>query len=174
VGFSELSGWIAVALIPTAAFSAWLLRRIRAGRFTVRMRPHYFAGYGALGLALVHMFASMPGVAGADATGIQIAALALTGLGAQAFLGTNLQSPGSYRKPLRRWHLTLFAATLVLVAIHVILDASMFSATTSWRDPGSRRHSIASAVTISYLATAPSLRAKTRLHSSTARTDDMR
>jgi len=116
------SGWTAFALIPVAAVAGLVTRRFLRGRFALRMRPHYAIGYAALGLALVHFSASMGGMSGADATGIWMASAALLGLGWQAVLGSNLQSPGDFRQPLRRWHLLTFGAVVILIAGHVILD----------------------------------------------------
>ncbi len=91
------SGWIALGLIPLAASLGWILRRFVRGRFTVRMRPHYVSGYGAVVLAVVHLSSSMGGMGGANATGIWLATLATLALGLQSLIGTNLQSPGLYR-----------------------------------------------------------------------------
>ncbi|MFZ0031957.1 MAG: hypothetical protein WAK84_08795 [Candidatus Cybelea sp.] len=118
----ETSGWIALALIPVAAGAGWFTRRWLRGQFRHRMRMHYVVGYAALGFALLHGAFSMGAMAGADATGIRFATMAIFGLGWQALLGSNLQSPGGYRKPLRRWHLVTFVAVAVFAAGHVLLD----------------------------------------------------
>ena len=118
----ETSGWIALALIPVTAGAGWFTRRQQRGQFRYRMRPHYILGYVALGFALLHGAFSMGAIAGADATGIRFAAAAIFGLGWQALLGSNLQSPGDYRKPLRRWHLVTFVAVAMFAAGHVLLD----------------------------------------------------
>jgi hypothetical protein len=116
------SGWLALAAIPLAAAAGWILRRFARGRFSLRMRPHYVVGYAALALAIVHLSFSMRAMAGADSTGIWLAALALLGLIWQALVGSNLQSPGGYRGALRRWHLATFAAVFLLVAGHALLN----------------------------------------------------
>ena len=121
IGFA--SGWLALFLIPLTAGLGWLLRRFARGRFTVRMRPHYFLGYAALVLTLVHLSESMGGMGGANPTGIWLATLATLALGVQALVGTNLQSPGLYRVALRRWHLVAFAGAFVFAAGHVAYNA---------------------------------------------------
>ena len=87
------------------------------------MRPHFALGYGALGLALLHLALSFDNALSANAAGIWCASLALVGLALQAFSGTNLQSPGAYRFVLRRWHAVLFWTVTVLVVGHVLLNA---------------------------------------------------
>lgn len=64
----------------------------------------------------------MGSMAGESAAGLWLATLALLGLIWQALLGTNLQSPGDYRKPLRRWHLVTFAAVALFASGHVLLN----------------------------------------------------
>ncbi|MGA8097460.1 MAG: hypothetical protein WB810_02250 [Candidatus Cybelea sp.] len=118
----ETSGWIALALIPVAAGVGWFTRRWLRGQSRHRMRPHYVVGYATLGFALLHGAFSMGAMTGADATGIRFATVAIFGLGWQALLGSNLQSPGDYRKPLRRWHLVTFVAVAIFAAGHVLLD----------------------------------------------------
>ena len=86
------------------------------------MRPHYVAGYAVVAVALVHAGSSMAAMAGADATGVWLATLAMLGLIWQALLGSNLQSPGDYRRPLRRWHLVTFVAVAALASGHVLLN----------------------------------------------------
>lgn len=119
---SASSGWLALALIPIVAVAGWVFRRLARGPFRWRMRPHYILGYVALGFALLHFALATGASAGANTTGIWLAALALLGLGWQALLGSNLQSPGDYRAPLRRWHLVTFVAVAILAAGHVLLD----------------------------------------------------
>ncbi|MEO9169698.1 MAG: hypothetical protein ABI282_11325 [Candidatus Baltobacteraceae bacterium] len=121
---STITAWAALALVPITALLGLLLRRLRAGTFIRRMRPHFVLGYAALVLALVHVGASMGAMGGANGTGIWLALIALLGLGLQAFTGTNLQSPGSYRTLLRRWHVVLFAAVLVFALGHILLNAA--------------------------------------------------
>jgi hypothetical protein len=90
------------------------------------MKPHLALGYAALALGTAHGVLSMGNTSGTDANGIALAFLALVGLGVQAFLGLNLQSPGAYRMPLRRWHTALFWGVAILVAGHIILNAPLF------------------------------------------------
>jgi hypothetical protein len=117
-----ISGWLALALIPLAAGVGWISRRVLGGPFRLRMRPHYALGYAAALFALIHLFTSTGSMAGADSTGIWLATLALLGLMWQAVVGSNLQSPGSYRGLLRRWHLITFAVVIVFAAGHVLLN----------------------------------------------------
>jgi hypothetical protein len=116
------TGWIALVLIPFAAAGGWIARRFVKGPVRSRMRPHYLLGYGALALALVHLSTSMGSMAGANSTGIWLATLALLGLGWQALIGSNLQSPGGYRVALRRWHLVTFAAVALFAVGHIALN----------------------------------------------------
>jgi hypothetical protein len=119
---SASSGWLALALIPIVAGAGWILRRFVGGSFRLRMRPHYILGYATFGFALVHLSLSMRATAGADPNGLWLATLALLGLGWQALIGSNLQSPGDYRPLLRRWHLVTFVAVMIFAAGHVMLN----------------------------------------------------
>lgn len=122
-----LAGWIALALVPAAAAAGWALRRFAQGAFVRRMRPHFVFGYAALALALFHVGLSMGAMRGADSTGIWLATIALLALILQTLIGTNLQSPGGYRRPLRAWHLLLFAAIGALGIGHVALNSAIGS-----------------------------------------------
>ena len=117
-----LSGWFALASIPLAAASGWITRRFIKGRLRLRMRPHYVLGYAALCFAIVHLSLSTGATSGADTTGVWLATLALLGLGWQALVGSNLQSPGDYRGALRRWHLVTFVAVSFFAVGHVMLN----------------------------------------------------
>ncbi len=88
------------------------------------MRPHVIVGYGALILAVTHFTLTIGRMAGANSTGIWLATLALCGLGFQAFLGSNLTSPGTYRLLLRRWHVMVFGITFAFIIGHIILNAA--------------------------------------------------
>lgn len=125
--FSSALGWFALLLVPLTACAGWLLRR-RKGGFIARMRPHFVLGYAAFTLAVMHVLTSIGGMQGANTNGIRFATVALIGLGLQAFVGTNLQSPGIYRAALRRWHMVLFWSLLVLAIGHIALNASIVSA----------------------------------------------
>ncbi len=92
------------------------------------MRPHFLLGYGALALATLHLFMSTGGMGGSNANGIWLATFALFALALQAFIGTSLQSPGTYRSTLRRWHSIVFWSVLVLAIGHIALNASILSA----------------------------------------------
>lgn len=113
-----------MGLVPLAALTGWFLRRFAKGAFIHRMRPHVILGYAALAFSLVHLTMTLDGVAGANATGIWLASLAIFGLALQAFSGSNLESPGAYRLVLRRWHVVLFCLTLALIFGHVLLNAA--------------------------------------------------
>jgi hypothetical protein len=122
-----LSGWIALALVPLVAIAGWTLRRFVRGAFARRMRPHFVLGYAALGIALFHVWTSMGNMRGANSTGIWLGTFAIFALGFQALIGANLQSPGTYRAPLRRWHVLTFAAIGAFLAGHVALNSTMAS-----------------------------------------------
>ena len=126
-----VAGWIAFLAVPLTALAGWFFRRVARGVFVRRMRPHFVLGYAALGFALVHVFLSMGSMRGAGSTGIWLATLALLALGLQALVGANLQSPGAYRVPLRRWHLAAFMTVAVLASGHVALNSAVFSQFTS-------------------------------------------
>ena len=117
---SALSGWLAFGVIPLGAVSGVVLRRVRRGRFALRMRPHYVLGYGAAGLAATHAWAAAGGMAGADGAGIWCATCASAALLLQLFYGVSLQAPGAYRAGLRRWHVITFWAVVALAAAHVV------------------------------------------------------
>jgi hypothetical protein len=119
---SALVAWSAVLAVPLNAAAGWLLRRRGRGSFVVRMRPHYVLGYAALVLAALHIALVGKSMGAANAAGIWLATFAMGGLALQAFVGTNLQSPGAYRTLLRRWHLVLFFAIALLILGHVVLD----------------------------------------------------
>ena len=122
-----LSGWIALLLVPLTGIVAWVLHRFVRGGFVRRMRPHFVLGYAALAVAFVHMWTSMGGMQGANTTGIWLGTLALLALGLQALIGANLQSPGAYRLPLRRWHLLTFAAVAAFALGHVAFNSPLAS-----------------------------------------------
>lgn len=124
---SDIAAWTALALIPLTAAIGWAIRRWGSGAFAVRMRPHYVLGYIALLGALYHTMGAMSATGGANSNGLMFAGLATLGLGVQAFLGTNLQAPGTYRRPLRRWHAALFWLTAALALAHVFLNAPFLS-----------------------------------------------
>lgn len=119
---SAIFGWIALALIPATAITAWALRRAGRGSFLVRMRPHFVLGYASVAFTVAHLSMTMGAMGRANADGIWLATFALLALCLQAFVGTNLQSPGVYRAVLRRWHLVTFALALALALGHVVLN----------------------------------------------------
>lgn len=145
MSFSAISGWIALVLIPVTALAAWILRRYSRGKFAVRMRPHFVLGYAALAFAALHLSTSIRESSSGSAAGLWFATLAFAGMAIQSFLGTNLQSPGMFRKPLRRWHVALFAAVLILTGAHALLSGpagAMISTTSAMdREPDHRPRS---------------------------------
>jgi len=127
VSGSDITAWLALALIPLTAAIGRAIRRWGSGAFALRMRPHYVLGYLALLGALYHTMGAMSATGGANSNGLWFASLATLGLGAQALLGTNLQAPGTYRRPLRRWHMILFWLTAALALAHVVLNGPFLS-----------------------------------------------
>jgi cytochrome b561 len=119
---SAAFAWLALLLLPSTALCGWMLRRLGRGPVVARMRLHFFLGYAAFALALAHMALSLGGTRVADFGGMFLASFALLGLGMQAFVGTNLQSPGAYRGLLRRWHVWLFCIVLALATGHVLMS----------------------------------------------------
>ena len=123
---SAIAGWFAVLIVVGAAFSGVLFRRWwKYAPFIRRMRPHYVLGYGALAIALIHVFVALALTSNAEPTGIKYATVALGVLGVQTFVGASLQDPGSYRGILRTWHLLAFGAIVILGAIHVIANGAI-------------------------------------------------
>lgn len=119
---SDAAAWLATALVPATASLGWFLRKWGSGGFVLRMRPHFMLGYGVLALVLLHVSLSMGNAGSANTVGIWFAALALAGLTLQTFSGASLQSPGSYRLVLRRWHTVLFWTVALLAVGHIALN----------------------------------------------------
>jgi hypothetical protein len=122
-GVSAIGGWAAAAAIPLTAVLGAVLRRQTGTRSRVRMRGHRLIGYAALGAVVVHLATAGRAMGFADASGVWIGTAALGALAAQAFVGASLLDPGGYRRPLRRWHVTLFWIIFALSAAHIALDA---------------------------------------------------
>lgn len=134
--FTSASGWIATLLVAAEVLLPYLLRRSRlsswlgmaegfAQPYLVRMRPHYWAGYGLLALVLAHAW--IPMQAGyarqANAMGLWIATAALVALLLQAVLGITLQDARlTVRAAVRRWHYWLMVAIAGGVAAHIWLN----------------------------------------------------
>ena len=135
VTLSALSGWFAFGLIPLGALSGFVLRRVRRGRFALRMRPHYVLGYCAAGLAAAHAWAAAGGVAGADGAGIWFATCASAAMLLQLFCGVSLQAPGAYRGGLRRWHVITFWVVAALVTAHVVRNGPAAAMITALATP---------------------------------------
>jgi hypothetical protein len=121
-------GWTALGAMPLTAAVGALVRRRMRGPLAVRMRPHYALGYAALVAAGAHLATTTSSMGGANATGIWLATAALAALGVQAFVGASLQSPGTWRAPLRRWHLVVFVVALAAAGMHVLLNAPVAGA----------------------------------------------
>lgn len=121
VGQSDLAAWLAVILFPSTAIAGWILRRYVKGKFVVRLRPHFVLGYAVLALGGIHGLFAMSRMGTLTATNLWFATFAIGGLALQTFVGLNLQAPGSYRAPLRRWHLTIGCIVAALIAAHVAL-----------------------------------------------------
>ena len=123
---SAAAGWVSTFIVVCAAFSGVALRRWWTFAPTIRrMRPHYVVGYAAFAVALIHVFYAMGLMRSADSAGLRYATAGLAVLALQTFVGASLQDAGSYRRLLRAWHLTAFAALVVLVAIHVIANGAV-------------------------------------------------
>ncbi len=123
MSLSDIAAWIAVALVPCTAIVGWALRRWGRGTFVKRLRPHFILGYAALFFAVMHVGMSMGNTDGVNGMGIWFAGFATAGLALQAIVGSNLQSPGIYRWPLRRWHIALFIAIVAFGFGHIALNA---------------------------------------------------
>ena len=123
---SAALGWVGAGAIVLAAMLGWTLRRFRRGPVGVRMRPHLAIGYVTLAAAGIHAATSGPSMAVAATTGIWAATAACAALALQAFVGASVQAPGSYRRPLLAWHRTLLWLIIVLVGVHLALNAPLF------------------------------------------------
>ncbi|MGR4066043.1 MAG: hypothetical protein ACLQPV_11430 [Vulcanimicrobiaceae bacterium] len=122
---SGLIAWAAFVLVPGTALLGLALKRSGGGPVAARMRPHLILGFSVVGLAVVHMIATTGAMGKANPNGIWLATFALAGLAIQAFVGTNLQSPGTRRVSLRRWHVVLFWLVLCLTIGHVVLNSAL-------------------------------------------------
>ncbi|HMK30382.1 MAG TPA: hypothetical protein VK473_11910 [Terriglobales bacterium] len=131
------SGWIGVVLFGPQVLLPYLLGRgslrgrlglasAHAQPYLERMRPHYWLGYGLLGLSCVHAWMAMVKghMGGVNLTGIWLATLALILLFAQLALGLYLQSPepAAARAKVRRWHYWIMIASVGCLAAHVVLN----------------------------------------------------
>lgn len=134
---ASASGWALVVMTAvTIAIPFLLYRQLRAspwrlklgkGRaFLQRMRPHYWLGYIIAAVTLVHVIVSMgAGLSfGLNVLGLLLASAAFFLLFAQVLLGRSLRKPGvPSRRALRRLHLILMIAIVVLGASHILLDS---------------------------------------------------
>ncbi len=134
---ASASGWSLVVMTAVTISIPFLLHRqlraspwkfkLQKGRaFLRRMRPHYWLGYLIAGVTLVHVVVSMgAGLSlGLNVLGLFLAVAALFLLFAQVLLGLNLRKPGvPSRRALRRLHLILMIAIVVLGLSHILLDS---------------------------------------------------
>lgn len=132
VGFEQVSGWLAAAIVAGAA-SVPTLHRVLAGRRAAlvsrTIRSHVVVGITASAAAFVHTLAILPALGSPAAIAGGTIALAS---GAVAFLllvahvgvGLKLRSPKLKERPrTRRTHVALASAIGLAVAGHVWLIA---------------------------------------------------
>lgn len=123
------SGWLMMVLLLAIVLYPFLLRAGALGPvqpFLVRMRAHYWLAYLCSGVLLVHLWVSMSGplMLSANATGLDLATLALFLFIAQILLGLRLRSPALVgRRSVRRSHFWLMLALAVCVLTHIALNS---------------------------------------------------
>ena len=111
-------------IIAAIAIGITLRRFKNAPPILQRMRPHFWLGYGALIVAVLHMFATFPMMGHVSNRGLDYATIALVALAAQTVVGMTLRS-GTMRRAMRVIHLTLIAILAFTVALHVVLNGSV-------------------------------------------------
>ena len=125
-----------IALVLCALLIAlpYLLRRGRLSRglgiaqedsvpYLRRLWPHFWTGYFAAGLTMVHVGASMRAMGRASAAGIWAASGALLLLAFEVGVGLSLREGGEWaRKTLRRVHFWIMLGFVVLLILHVLLN----------------------------------------------------
>lgn len=119
------TGWIAIIFIALASMLPFALRFLGVGSTAQMggMRAHYVLGFAIPVFAAAHSFSTMSRLQNASATGLWLAAIALTALFVQVTLGTELRAvPWGQPKGLRRWHLLIMITAAGLIAGHVVLD----------------------------------------------------
>jgi hypothetical protein len=123
------SGWLMMVLLLAIGLYPFVLRAGMLGPiqpFLTRMRLHYWLAYICAGLLLVHLWVSTSGplMQSAEATGLDLATLAMVLFVAQIVLGLCLRSPTlSRRRSVRRSHFWLMLALLACVLAHVALNS---------------------------------------------------
>jgi hypothetical protein len=123
------TGWLMMVLLLAIVLYPFLLRAGALGPvqpFLKQMRLHYWLAYTCAGLLLVHLWVSVSGplMLSADATGLDLATLAIGLFIAQIVLGLRLRSPAlSRRRPVRRSHFWLMLALVACVLAHVALNS---------------------------------------------------
>jgi hypothetical protein len=134
---ASASGWALVIMTAVTISIPFLLHRqlraspwrfkVQQGRaFLLRMRPHYWLGYLIAAITLVHVIVSLgAGLSlGLNVLGLLLASTALFLLFGQVLLGRSLRRPGvPSRRALRRLHLILMIAIVVLGASHILLNS---------------------------------------------------
>ena len=128
-----MSGWLAALLLPLAIALPFLLRRrgdsiIDGAAPEPRWRRHFLAGYSVAVLVLLHAaYSTGTGLAlRAGTLGIYLATGALLLVLAQVFVGLLLREPRLRdRAALRRRHLWIMAAIVVLVLSHIALNSAL-------------------------------------------------
>ena len=136
--YPSASGRIATILVGVAILLPYLLRRTRlseslglaqarAKPYLQRMRPHYWAGYLALGFSLMHAWIPMSAgrMPSASLTGLWLATLALCLLFFQLLLGLALRDAGPQRPLLRAIHFWSMLFIAGLVFSHVWLNSDL-------------------------------------------------
>ncbi|MGO8946733.1 MAG: hypothetical protein ACLQUY_03520 [Ktedonobacterales bacterium] len=134
---ASASGWSLVVMTAVTISIPFLLRRqmqgvplrvkFQQGRtFLKRMWPHYWLGYAIAAVTLVHTVVALGSGAAksVDLLGLFLASAALFLVFFQVLLGLNLRKPGiPSRRALRRMHLGLMIAIVVLGLGHILLDS---------------------------------------------------
>lgn len=123
--WSMLSGWAAsFALLRTTIFPFEKKGAANAKPYIVRLQPHYWLSFFSLGAAALHASVALdfPRMAGANRTGLWLAAIGLLFMLLQASIGLALQYPFPGRRYARRAHLGLCFALVPLVVAHVALN----------------------------------------------------
>lgn len=125
---------IAVVLCVLVIALPYLLRRGRLSRglgvaredsvpYLRRLWPHFWTGYFASGLTMVHVGASMRAMGRANAAGIWAATAALLLLVFEVVVGLSLREGGQRaKKALRRVHFWIMICFASLLASHLWLN----------------------------------------------------
>ena len=126
--FTYGSGWLGAALLAAAVAVAGLTRVLRRQHGPAApgwLRSHNGLGAAAATLGVVHGLGSVTRAQlplGAE-VGLWVAGAAMALLVWEAVLGLLLSAPGTpHRDRLRRRHLALMVALVVMVTVHVLLN----------------------------------------------------